>query len=614
MAKNVGSKVFVWILLGMIIVGLIGFGSTNIGGTLRTIGSVGNKDLPIDTYARAIQSELRALEAQTGQPISFAQAQLFGVDQQVLSRVVTARLLEAEADRIGISVGDETLRTQLVEISSFQGIDGNFNRDAYQNALDNAGLNEREYEAQLRDEISSSLLQTSLLGNLVTNPVYAETFAKYLTETRNVTWAQVEPALLDGATATASAADLKAFYDDNIANFTLPETRQITYAWITPDMLIDTVELDEQSLQDAYTRREAEFNTPERRLVERLIYGSAAEAQAAADRIEDGSASFEDLVAERGLELIDIDLGDVSIGQLGSAGAEVFALKGLGTVGPVSTDLGSALFRVNGILEARVTTYEDALPLLRDEIANDRARRVIDAQVSDLEDLLAAGGTLEDLAADTEMQLGQIGWHSAVFDGIAGYTAFRNEASLLNTSDFPTITNLGDGGVFAMRLDAIDAEQPEDFDTVRDQVAAGWAQQKERTLLAEKAETLKASLDDGASFEGLGLTTHVESGLGLRSRPDGVPANVSIAAFELREASESMISNTSEGVFIVRLDQIVTADFGSEDTQALVVAIEQQTVSAVDQDVFEAFANAIRLRTDIELNQQAINAVNANFQ
>ena len=614
MAKNVGSKVFVWILLGMIIVGLIGFGSTNLGGTLRTIGSVGDKDLPIDGYARALQSEIRALEAQTGQRLSFGQAQLFGVDQQVLSRIVTARLLDAEAARLGISIGDETLRAQLIRTGSFQGVDGSFDRSAYQLALEGAGLTEREYETQVRESISSSLLQTALLGNLNTNPAYTNTFASYLTETRNVTWAQLEPAMLDGATAFASDSDLKAYYDDNIADFTLPETRQITYAWVTPDMMIDTIELDEQSLQNAYNERDAEFNTPERRLVERLIFGSAEDAQAAADRIDEGAISFDDLVAERGLVLSDIDLGDVSIDELYEAGDAVFADETLGVIGPVETDLGAALFRVNGILAAQSTSFVDALPLLRDELAYDRARRVIDAQISDFEDLLAAGATLEELAADTEMQLGQIGWHEAVSDGIAGYDAFRTEASVISVNDFPTVMTLADGGVFAMQLDAIDAARPEDFDIVRQQVTVAWAEQKEREMLIEKADAMQASLASGSTFEDLGLTATVETGLGLRGRPEGLPESVAFSTFELREAAEITVAEGDDGIFIVRLDDIVAADLEAEDTQTLISAIEEQTVSSVDQDVFAAFANAVRLRTDIELNQQAINAVHANFQ
>ena len=614
MARKVGSKIFVWILLAMIIVGLIGFGSTNLGGTVRSIGTVGEKDLSINAYARALQNELRSLEAQTGQPISFGQAQLFGVDQQVLSRVVSSRLLDSEADRLGISVGDEILREQLLEVPNFQGIDGAFDREMYQLALENAGLNEREYETQLRDEISSSLLQTSLLGNLQTNPAYAKAFAAYLTEQRDITWAQLSAADLDAPISSPSETDLTSFYESNIDAYTLPETRQITYVWMTPDMLIDTVELDEQSLKDAYDRRESEFNTPERRLVERLVFSDTASAQAAADRLASGDVTFEELVIERGLALSDIDLGDVGKSELGAAGDAVFAHDGLGVVGPAQSDLGAALFRVNGVLTAQSTTFDEALPLLRDELAYDRARRVIDAQVTDLEDLLAAGATLEELATDTEMQLGSIGYHSGVFEGIAGYAAFRNEASLVSTDDFPAIANLADGGIFAMRLDAIDAARPEEFENVRLDVAEGWAAQQQLRALAAKAAEIVTDVSGGAGFEDSGLTANVEVSLGRRARPEGIPTDITTQAFELDQAGETIVVESTDAIYVLRLDAIHAADLESDDNKALIAAVEQQNVSALDQDVFQSFANAVRLRTDIEINQQAINAVHANFQ
>ena len=614
MAKKVGSKIFVWILLSMIIVGLIGFGSTNLGGTVRSIGTVGDKDLSINAYARALQNELRSLEAQTGQPVSFGQAQLFGIDQQVLSQVVSSRLLDSEAARLGISVGDDILREQLLDVPSFQGIDGSFDRERYKLALENAGLNERDYETQLRDEISSSLLQTSLLGNLSTNPAYAEAFAAYLTEQRDITWSELSASDLDAPISAPTEAELKAFYDENLDSYTLPETRQITFVWMTPDMLIDTVELDDQSLRDAYDRREAEFNTPERRLVERLVYPDTATAQAAADRLAAGEATFEDLVAERGLELSDVDLGDIGKGELGPAGDAVFAHDGLGVVGPAQSDLGAALFRINGILAAQSTSFEEAQPLLRDELAFDRARRVIDAQVTDLEDLLAAGATLEELAADTEMQIGQIDYHSGIFEAIAGYANFRSEAEQVSTNDFPAIANLADGGVFALRLDAINAAKPEDFETVRLQVAEAWAAKQQVAALAAKAATITTSLSADGDFAATGLTANVETSIGRRARPEGIPADVLVQAFELGQPGEATVIESTNAVYVLRLDAVHASDLTSDENKSLISAIAQQNTSALDQDVFQSFANAVRMRTDIEINQQAINAAHANFQ
>ena len=40
MSKGNTSKTLVWILMGLLILGLGGFGVTNLGGTVRTVGDV----------------------------------------------------------------------------------------------------------------------------------------------------------------------------------------------------------------------------------------------------------------------------------------------------------------------------------------------------------------------------------------------------------------------------------------------------------------------------------------------------------------------------------------------------------------------------------------------
>lgn len=614
MAKTSVSRIFVWAILAMIIVGLIGFGSTNLSGSIRTIGKVGDKEIPINTYAGALQQEINALSAQAGSRISFAQAQLFGLDQQVLGRLVATSLLDAEMDRIGISVGDEVLRQQLLQISSFLDSDGNFDRQAYGFAIQNAGMTESEFEAQIRDEITRSILQRSLLGNIQTNDTFARTFVSFLQETRDLTWAELTASDLDQAPAEASEAELRAHYEANIEAYTIPETMQITYAWLTPEMILDSVELDEQSLRDAYERRIDEFDTPERRLVERLVFVDEASAAEALERLNAGTATFEDLVTERGLQLINVDLGDVTEFDLFDAGELVFSIPEPGIVGPAPSELGPALFRVNAILSGRYVSFEDAQPLLREELAYDRATRVIDSQITDFEDLLAAGATLEELAADTDMQLGQIGYRDDVVDGIAGYAAFRELANAITPDAFPEIDNLEDGGVFAMRLDTVDDPRPEAFEDVRESVAEGLNRQRLLQQLEARATELATAIAQGASFESLGLTSNQEAGISRNSEIGGTPPEFASVAFEMPLAGELDTYATADSVILFRLDAINSADLASEESAAIVDAINQQSSGEIEQEIFDRFIDSLRLRTVIDLDQRAINAVNANFQ
>ena len=93
--------------------------------------------------------------------------------------------------------------------------------------------------------------------------------------------------------------------------------------------------LDETALRDLYESRKAEFQQPERRMIDRLVYPDMAAAQAAKARLDQGQASFDELVAERGLTRADIDQGEVTQAELGAAGAVVFEAPGNGVVGPV---------------------------------------------------------------------------------------------------------------------------------------------------------------------------------------------------------------------------------------------------------------------------------------
>ncbi|WP_417606387.1 SurA N-terminal domain-containing protein [Primorskyibacter flagellatus] len=610
--KSVG-KTLVWILMGLLIVGLMGFGAINFSGTVRSVGSVGDKEIDVNTYARALQNEIRAIEAERGSALTFADAQAAGVDRAVLSRLVTERALDAETSRLGISVSDEIVARQLREISAFQGADGSFDREAYRFAIQNAGLTEAQFEEQLRDETARTMLQAAVLSGNTIPDAYADAIVAYAGETRDFTWAQVDPALLATDLPDPSEEDLKTWYDENIALYTEAAAKAITYAWLTPEMIIDSVEVSEDDLRASYERRDAEFNQPERRLTERLVFADDAAAQAARDSLDAGTTQFETLVENRGLALADVDMGDVAQNELGTAGEAVFGAEVGDIVGPFASNLGPALFRVNGVLPAQVTSFEDAQAALRDDLALDNARRAIEAQMQDLDDRLAGGETLEQIAEATDMQLGQVEWRGQAEDEITGYEAFRSAATALSADDFPEMDLLGDGGIYAMRLDSDIAAQAQPFDEVRDQVAEDWLTQTRTETLAAKAEEMAGQLAGDSTFETLGLDPRSEAGATRGDFAGGVPPEVLLAVFDMAPG-EARAVTASNNVLLVRLDQISAADSDSTDAQELVTTLREQAGASISQDLFRAMATDIQSRIGLELNQQAINAVHAQFQ
>ncbi len=290
--RGKGSQIVVWMLMAMLVLGLGGFGITNFGGNITLIGKVGDRDIPLNAYARAVQQELRGLSAQFGQNITFTQAQAFGVDRQVLQQLVAQTALDNEADRVGLSVGDVTVAAEIQKTQAFFGISGGFDRETYRFALDRANLTETEFEASLRADIARQVLTGAVAGGFAAPAVATDTLYAYIAERRGFSVLRLTDGDLATPVADPNDADLTAFYEANIDRFTAPEAKRITYAALLPETLAADQPVEDATLRAMYDERIDEFVQPEKRLVERLIYPSEAEATAAKARLDTG-ISFE---------------------------------------------------------------------------------------------------------------------------------------------------------------------------------------------------------------------------------------------------------------------------------------------------------------------------------
>jgi peptidyl-prolyl cis-trans isomerase D len=600
------TRIFSWILLGFLFLGLAGFGAANLGGSVQSIGAVGDRDIPVTTYARALQNELRATEAQFGQQLSMQQAQAFGITNRVLSRVVIETALDSEAERIALSVDDAAVAKDLNNIQAFKGPDGQFSRENYRFSLKNAGYSETEFEESVRTESARTILQAAIIAGNTMPSTAIDTVLDYLTETRNITLTTLTADDLTQTIADPDLAALETYYKDNIATYTLPERKQITYAILTPDMVLDQVDLPDDALRAAYDARRDEFNQPERRLVERLVFLDADQAHATLAEIDAGTTDFETVVADRGLALADIDIGDVTMSELGEASAGVFAANLDQVVGPFDTDLGPALFRVNGILVADVVTFDEARDQLFDELATESARRMIDAKSTEIDDAMAAGATLEDLEKEFGMRVDVLMYHDGTDAEVAGYPNFRAVASAVQDGDFPTVEPLNDGGIFSLRLDGIEPPAPMPLDEVMDQVSADW-----RT--AQTRAALEAFANDAiASGAVAGSSTSLRD---LKRTDVGAVATAEILAAAFKQSvGDKTVLMQNDNAVIVQLDAINKGDRDSDDTKALRANIEKQFGASLADDLFNVFATQIQQSAGISLNQQAINAVHANFQ
>jgi peptidyl-prolyl cis-trans isomerase D len=610
--KKGGRSLVVWVLVAMLIAGLSGFGVENFGGATAKIGRVGEIEIEANDYAREMQGQINTLTRQFGAPVSMADARSFGIDRQVLAGLVNRAALDNEAARLGLSVGDATVAAELGKISAFQGISGTFDREAYALTLQQNGTNEAAFEASLRRDVARALLAGAVAGGVVSPAPLTDTLVAFAGEKRGFSLLVLDDTALDAPLAAPTPAEVQAHYDANIATYTRPEAKRVEYAALLPETIAATMEVPEDEVQKAYDARLSEFMIPEKRLVERLVYPDEAAALAAKARLDQGT-SFDDLVAERGLSLEDVDLGDVTREELEGAADAVFALTEPGTVGPLPSALGPALYRMNAILAAQETTLDAARPELLQILQTEAAARAIADKVEAIDDALAGGASLQDLSTEFGMTLASTDYAAGADDNdtITGYTAFRSAADALAEGDFPEAILLEDGGLVAMQLVEILPPSPVPLDKITDKVTEATGAEALARALAAKAAAAKTAVEAGATLESQGTLTPVAP-TDRQATLDVGPAVVLETAFQMQPGEIRVIEDGSF-VALLRLDSITAAEVTSEEGQELQDAIRQNLDRSIAEDMAALFTATVGQQAGIALDQAVIDAVNTQL-
>jgi len=535
------------------------------------------------------------------------------LQSEALENVVSSAALSNEAKRLKISVGDDLVAEEIIATPTFTSVNGKFDKEAYEFALENSGLDTKEYELQTRKAIARSLIEGAVASGTKTPSSHAMTLIKFAREERSFDWASIDKKLLSTQAINPTIDQLKAYYDKNNILYTAPLSRKLTYVLLSPEMLADRIVVSQSELKDEYKSQPDRFNKPARRIIDRIIFDSVKTARTVKDQLDKEEVSFTKVAEDRGLTQTDIDLGDIEKGQLDKDIDDLlFNASEVGIYGPIDTNLGPALFQINAIIDPQNTSFEDAAEELTAEYVSIESRKLINEMITDIDDLLAQGLTLEEIAKETAMELEKISYDNTTENGIAAYDGFRAEALKVKIGGFPELRELSDGGVFALRLDDLIEPALRPFETVKDQVATDWSASEDKKSLLKLADTLIIKLDNGETFESLNLNAESVSSITRNKYIDGIPAQLLEELFSNKTGKTSKIDN-GDTVLLARLNDISEFNSETDESKELLSQVGIQLSNQVTGDLLRLFASALKDRDGVILNQNAVNQINTQI-
>ncbi|WP_316013047.1 peptidylprolyl isomerase [Roseobacter sp. HKCCA0434] len=610
------KNIFGWVIITLLILGLGAFGFTDIltGGSAQSVARVGQTDVSVTEYRVAFENRVNAIQRQFGVRLDAAQAQERGVDGQVMASLLRSAALRDEARVQGISVPDEVVARQILATPGLAGTDGEFDSASYRFFLGQRGLNAERFEEIVRGEEEATLIGNIVASGATLPPVAADTLMAFLGEERAIDWVLV-PA--DPEAVEAPEDDvLQAYMEELEDRYQTPERREITFARLDPAVLAQGLDYPDEELRADYEADLPNYQQAERRIVDRLAFPDAAAAEEALAEIEAGETTLTDIAGERGLSAGDISLGVVERSALPRSAREpVFSLEETGTVGPVDTDLGPALFAVKAIIPARESSFEDARDDVRaNRAARDAADMILDESLR-AEELIAGGATPEELAEETSYELGTATVAQGS-DGIVPQEVVAEAFAAEPGADRDQIET-SEGAYYVVHVDEIIEPSLPPLAEIRETVLADWRDEQALLAAAEAATELQGQLADGLTLATLAeredLQLQSDEGI-TRDADSGFLPPETVARIFDAEPGETVVATDEAGGLLIALREVIPYDLEGEDAAALREVFLAQTAGDLQSDILGYFANAVAEERGITVNQTVQNQITQSLR
>ena len=487
--------------------GLWGINDIFTGFGRSTLAKIGNTEIGIPEFQQVYRDRLNQMSHDFGKPISPQEATALGLDRQVLGEMIAQSAMDQRARQIGLGIPDTEIARHITTDPNLQTINGQFDRNKFEQILRNMGMTEQRFVAEQRQTALRRQIIDSMTGDLSPPKAWLDAINQFQNELRSVNYVVLGPEQA-GVIPQPTDEELSKYFDERKIMFRAPEYRKIDVVAVTPTELAKWMEISDDDIKSTYQKEISRFTTPERRHIQQIIFPTMADAQAAADRIKSGT-SFAAIAAERGLKEQDTDLGTVAKSTIvDPAEADAaFALKEGEVSAPVQGRFGAILATVLKIEPQVTKSLTDVSTQIRGDIALDRAK----AQVQDLHDKIeddrAGGATLEQAMEKLKLPIVTVNVDRSGHDPDGKpVTNIPHAADIVNAgyaSDVGVDNDPidADGGYVWYAVTDIAKAHDRNLDEVRAQVTQRWRDDEIAARLKTKAEEILGKLKGGEAFD-----------------------------------------------------------------------------------------------------------------
>ena len=626
MLQNIREKFTGWIAIT--ILALIGFSFIFVGLNYSFIGNsfaakVDGVDISVGQFENAYREQIQANPQFAQLPEEYRQQ----LRSNILEQLIQQRVIDDYLDQAGYQISDEQVTAMVQRAPDFQ-VDGKFDIETYRTLLAQAGYEPARFEAAQRQSLRRDQLQRAIRGSALVSPAYYRRYLNLAAEQRVVTTATIDPETV-ASEVVVSEEMIASYYDDNPMLYLVPESVDIEYVEISRDDVAAAVSISEQDLQEYYDFNSDRYLQDEQRHARHILilFGDDEDAarQKALGLFERAQAGepFEDLARansqDGGTAQNGGDLGVLTRSQLpGELGGSIFSMGEGEIVGPIKTDFGFHVIRLDQVLARGPLPLEQVRGELTTELQDQQAESLYRELERKLSDALFDATDIRVLAEVVGLDVKTVSGFTRQSEEPFGASQAAVDAifdeSVLTGDMLSVLAELdaNRSAVFSVTNYVEAARQP--LADVHDVIAETLKSQEAEILMGQKADEMLAALAAGDDFaaaaEKVGASPAAP--FAMTRNAEDADQSVAVAVFTaLKPTQEKPTTgstrNSAGGFTVYRLDAVIP---GRPEAIQLAErdAGKRQLADQSGIGDFVAFVQALRANADVVINQDVLAA------
>jgi len=608
--KRLTNSVFGKLVVMVIIVGMAFFGVDTIvnqirGGLGANIAQAGDRGFDQADLDRRVESVLRQQNASAEKPVTKTDALASGLIDQIVQNETARITILGYAANLGLKPSTEAVLEQTRSIEAFQNpLTGELDPTLLRQRLQQLGFTLAQFEEQISDDLSIETMQYAATAAVAAPQVLTNLQVLYFGETRNVSWFFFEP--LKGAPPIEpTAEDVRAYYDANLEQLKEPERRGIDVLRMSAEDFVGEVVVTDQEIATIYEATKSErFSDPDQRTYAELIFSNRDAAREAFGLLAGGGdpnavrgAVSNTLKTSRAAEVADQALRDAMFGAGKQSGA---------MFGPREVNGQWMVARLISVQPGPVKPIEQVADVIRDELARERAQIIFNEKMERLDEVLAAGYELDQIAVDLKVPL--LSFLPVDTNGVSErgqQFALLNEAKDAVAQAFKL-----DQGELTSRFDTPDAiyvastreivpPSTPAFEDVAESVKAALKAEREGSAalaavnaLLDRIAAGEQTFEQAAAAASAPIETLPQAVNRTSASQSGIPGPLQQAMFSTPLGKTVSLPTGSQDVHVIlKVDSIeppspeVVAGFGAELTSAASATLGQDLVQALQGEI-----------------------------